>query len=356
MLNQRSSNQNSPQKGVTLLLAVMIVSSLVLIAVTVAALAIRGLRTSRASLFNQPALGAAESGAEDALWGIKRNAVAIPNCTSSSTSVTYANSVSSYCKSYGPTTFNLKSGTDTLVYLYDPNDPNGDTDLTKMDTAYSSVTVTNQTVANTVPVKVYVTKLDGSAIGAQPVSVANGSNQTIAIPSPVAGSDNRMEIKLHADADEIVVVTTNIGLPTVPTVDATGCAGRITPGANCASSNGESFSRRLNVTVPDAGAAAGSSGSSGNVPPSVAITAPNNGQNFPSLADIVFSASASDTDGSVTKVEFYHDGTLIASDTTSPYSTTWNNAPSGTYTLTARAYDDGGSFTNSAPISITVGP
>lgn len=96
--------------------------------------------------------------------------------------------------------------------------------------------------------------------------------------------------------------------------------------------------------------------SSYNQPPSVAITQPTNNQIF-NLApsNITINASASDADGSITKVTFYRDTTLIGADVTAPYSITWNNATSGTYKLTAKAFDNAGGITTSNLITITVG-
>jgi predicted phage tail protein len=65
-------------------------------------------------------------------------------------------------------------------------------------------------------------------------------------------------------------------------------------------------------------------------------------------------ATASDTDGSVAKVEFYSGATLLGTDTSSPYSFTWSSVPAGTYSLTAVAYDNLGAKTTSAARSITV--
>ena len=59
------------------------------------------------------------------------------------------------------------------------------------------------------------------------------------------------------------------------------------------------------------------------------------------------SANASDTDGTIAAVEFYAGCTLIGSDTSSPYSVSWSNAPAGTHTLTAVARDNAGATTTS---------
>jgi regulation of enolase protein 1 (concanavalin A-like superfamily) len=85
----------------------------------------------------------------------------------------------------------------------------------------------------------------------------------------------------------------------------------------------------------------------------VSITAPTDGASFPAPANITISADATD-DGTVTKVEFYNGGALLGSDTVAPYSFAWNNVPGGSYTLTAKATDNLGATTTSAPVGITV--
>jgi regulation of enolase protein 1 (concanavalin A-like superfamily) len=91
-----------------------------------------------------------------------------------------------------------------------------------------------------------------------------------------------------------------------------------------------------------------------NQPPTVALTAPANGASFSAPATITMSATASDADGSVAKVDFFAGPTLVGTDATSPYSITWNNVAAGSYTLTAVATDDDGTTTTSAARSITV--
>ena len=91
-----------------------------------------------------------------------------------------------------------------------------------------------------------------------------------------------------------------------------------------------------------------------NQPPTVSLTAPANGATYVAPASIALSASASDADGTVARVEFYRGTTLLATDTTSPYSYTWSSVPAGTYSLTAVAYDNSGARVTSAARSITV--
>jgi len=91
-------------------------------------------------------------------------------------------------------------------------------------------------------------------------------------------------------------------------------------------------------------------------PPSVAITAPANNASFTAPATIAIAADATDSDGTVAKVEFFNGATKLGEDTTSPYSFDWTVVPQGSYTLTARATDNFNQSTTSAPVSITVMP
>jgi hypothetical protein len=91
-----------------------------------------------------------------------------------------------------------------------------------------------------------------------------------------------------------------------------------------------------------------------NASPTVSLTSPASGAEYIAPASIALTATASDPDGSVTQVEFYQGSTLIGSDATSPYSVTWNNVPTGTYSLTAVARDNQGAMTVSAGRDIAV--
>ncbi|WP_050855606.1 Ig-like domain-containing protein, partial [Gillisia limnaea] len=93
-----------------------------------------------------------------------------------------------------------------------------------------------------------------------------------------------------------------------------------------------------------------------NTPPAVSITAPANNATFTAPATIVINATASDTDGTIAKVEFFQGTTKLGEDLSSPYSFSWSNAPAGTYSLTARASDDKTATTNSAAVNVTVNP
>ncbi len=95
---------------------------------------------------------------------------------------------------------------------------------------------------------------------------------------------------------------------------------------------------------------------SSNTPPNAAITSPTNLAIFAWKPTITITATASDADGTITKVEFRDGTTLLGQDTSAPYSLTWRNVPSGTHALTARATDNASATTTSSPVSITVRP
>lgn len=95
---------------------------------------------------------------------------------------------------------------------------------------------------------------------------------------------------------------------------------------------------------------------SSNSLPAVAITNLLTGQSFTNPASITIQASASDTGGSLTRVEFYQGATLLGQDTTSPYSVSWASPPVGSHRLTARAVDNLNGVRDSSPIDIFVYP
>jgi hypothetical protein len=95
-------------------------------------------------------------------------------------------------------------------------------------------------------------------------------------------------------------------------------------------------------------------GSVSNVPPSVNITAPANGATYTEPATINITANASDSDGTVSQVDFYQGATWLGTDTTSPYSFSWTGVPAGAYTLTAKATDNSGAETTSGGINVSV--
>ena len=71
-------------------------------------------------------------------------------------------------------------------------------------------------------------------------------------------------------------------------------------------------------------------------------------------ANITLTANASDSDGTIAQVEFYAGTYKIGTVTSAPYTFNWNNIAAGSYTLTAKAYDNAGASTTSNSIAATV--
>ncbi|MDO8513276.1 MAG: Ig-like domain-containing protein [bacterium] len=94
----------------------------------------------------------------------------------------------------------------------------------------------------------------------------------------------------------------------------------------------------------------GGGGTPDTTPPAVSITLPLSGANIKMGTKVNITANATDNVG-VAKVEFYINGSLKATDTTSPYSYTWNTRgkgiSAGTYTIVAKAYDAAGNISQS---------
>ena len=90
-----------------------------------------------------------------------------------------------------------------------------------------------------------------------------------------------------------------------------------------------------------------------DAPPSVALTSPNAATTIVKGSPITLEAEASDADGSVTKVEFFANGSRIGAVTSAPYSFTWTPA-AGTYWMMVRANDDRGGVATSPAVSLSV--
>jgi hypothetical protein len=102
---------------------------------------------------------------------------------------------------------------------------------------------------------------------------------------------------------------------------------------------------------------------SGNIPPAVtttnqlptvSITSPANNAAFNAPANFAITASASDVDGSIAKVEFYRGTTKLGEDATSPYSFSVANLGAGNYSLTAVATDNAGGTRTSSAVTVVV--
>ena len=88
--------------------------------------------------------------------------------------------------------------------------------------------------------------------------------------------------------------------------------------------------------------------------PDVNITSPPDGSVFTSPLTLSVTAAASDSDGTVSQVDFYGDGLYLGTQTSAPYTVDWPLVPSGSHFITAHAIDNQGSIKFSCPVSIYV--
>ncbi|CAN5363389.1 hypothetical protein BH09BAC3_BH09BAC3_10360 [soil metagenome] len=91
-----------------------------------------------------------------------------------------------------------------------------------------------------------------------------------------------------------------------------------------------------------------------NLLPIVNLTSPVSNAIISAGGSVTISASAVDNDGTVSKVQFFNGSVMLNEDTSSPYSFSWVNVASGSYTFTAVAFDNTGATATSPPVSITV--
>ena len=103
-----------------------------------------------------------------------------------------------------------------------------------------------------------------------------------------------------------------------------------------------------------------------NQPPAVSIISPANGAAFMAPTDIEIQVNAADADGTIAQVEVFAGDTSLGlarllltldpafAPTIPVYLLVWSNAPVGQYVLTAKATDNEGALTTSAPVSIQV--
>ncbi|MBI4027689.1 MAG: HYR domain-containing protein, partial [Verrucomicrobia bacterium] len=90
-------------------------------------------------------------------------------------------------------------------------------------------------------------------------------------------------------------------------------------------------------------------------PPVVTLTSPAADHLvFPPDSNITLTAVAQDADGTVAKVEFFAGAAKVGEVTSSPYTVTMSNVAAGTYFLYARATDNDGNVTTSAPVTVRV--
>jgi hypothetical protein len=96
--------------------------------------------------------------------------------------------------------------------------------------------------------------------------------------------------------------------------------------------------------------------SSGNSAPIVSITSPAASESINAGSMTTITATATDSDGSISKVEFFEGSTKLGELFASPYSFAWTNTFAGTFSLTAKANDNANATTTSEPVTVIVHP
>ncbi|MBL8347387.1 MAG: hypothetical protein JNN03_18250 [Rubrivivax sp.] len=97
-----------------------------------------------------------------------------------------------------------------------------------------------------------------------------------------------------------------------------------------------------------------------NALPTANITSPVAGASIKVGSNVTLRATASDPDGSISKLEFFLDGSTTALGqaarvgTTTEYTLAWNNVPVGAHTLVARATDNDGAVFSTGSLSVNV--
>jgi uncharacterized protein YjbI with pentapeptide repeats len=90
--------------------------------------------------------------------------------------------------------------------------------------------------------------------------------------------------------------------------------------------------------------------------PAVSFTSPANNSTVTKGDTVNISANATDSDGSVIRVEFFAGTTLLNIDPSAPYSFDWITTAAGTYVITARATDNDNESTTSQSVTVNVLP
>ncbi len=92
-----------------------------------------------------------------------------------------------------------------------------------------------------------------------------------------------------------------------------------------------------------------------NQPPTISLSAPTGGASHTEPATVSIKADEADSDGSVSKVEFYNGSTKLGESLSAPYEFNWTGVVAGNYTISAKATDNEGCSTaQSDPVSISV--
>jgi RHS repeat-associated protein len=204
---------------------------------------------------------------------------------------------------------------------------------------------------------------------ASPNTCVNWPFATLAISAPLSGAGYKTPATITVEAQATnqngtvtwVDVAANGGTPVAATYNATSGKWQATfTGLGIGS---YTFSAIAGDTAGHTAVAAATTANVyASAPPTASITAPADQHLYAPGTTIPLRATAADSDGTVTQVEFFANATSIGLGTFVPSAITsgawvsnaWTNVPAGSYTVTARATDNTGAPGTSAPVTVIV--
>lgn len=194
------------------------------------------------------------------------------------------------------------------------------------------------------------TALEGVSSGAFTLARYGATDADLTVYLDISGTaSNGVDYAQVTNVMTIPAGSAALDIPVQPIIDLVNRGNKtvvLTVRTNAAYQVGED--RRATVTIID--------DTFNNQPPTVTLINPTNGSVFAYPAVILLQANASDPDDSIRSVSFYANDDFLgrATNTQSPYSLVWSNAHAGHYALFARAEDQLGRSTLSAPVNITI--
>ncbi len=204
---------------------------------------------------------------------------------------------------------------------------------------YAKITQDNGTILWSAPVWVS----QGAASDTTPPTVSaseTGSSGTISFAATASDANGVSKVEFYVDG---ALQATDTASPWAATLDSTTLAN------GTHSLTAKAYDPSGNVGTSAAVSFSVSNAAADTTPPTVSASETG------SSGTITFAATASDANG-VSKVEFYVDGALKATDTASPWSATLDSTTlaNGTHSLTAKAYDPSGNVGSSSAVSFSV--
>ena len=250
------------EEGITLLMSVLIMAVISIIAITVSFFALQESRASRAAIYTEPAIVAAESVGERGVWSLKRNLGTLTACDFGSSKVSINSNVKTeYCRYDASANWDVQKGDPLKFYLYDS------TDMMDLTPGYNYIVISNNSNKYTIGVEFFT--LTGQLFHADTLGFLE---QNVQIPrsganlqtlDPVSNTDERYRVVITAtnanptDIGKANVVVNSYGaggvskgIPDFPTIDAQGCSSVQAIAGNTCANISEGYIRKINITVP----------------------------------------------------------------------------------------------------------